>query len=456
MRTNRPLKAEPVLTHGGAQGVRITPYKELRRSCLAAMLFEDSFYESGSSNAKRVAELVTQCTFQQVYELAVECRDKMYLRHMPLFLIRELARRPNAGSWVASALEACVQRPDELAEYLAIYWRDKKQPISAGSKRGLARAFRKFDAATLAKYDQDNAVKLRDVLRMVRARPTDREQSETWKHLIARDLPAPDTWEVALSAGGDKKEVFERLLRERKLGGLAFLRNLRNMLGANVDMALIRERFKGGFGKVLPFRFLAAAKYAPMLEPEIEETMLRSIAQLPKLDGKTVLILDVSGSMGGPISGHSELNRLDTAAALAVLAREQSEDVILFCTAGSDFKQIHETALLAPRHGFGLIDQVRRSAHTLGGGGIFLVQCLDHIWNNFPYARDAKRIIVLTDEQDCDHKLKPAQAKAFGQYNYLINVASYKTGIGYDKWVHIDGWSEHVLDFIYEMEQEQQ
>jgi hypothetical protein len=76
----------------------------------------------------------------------------------------------------------------------------------AGSKRGLARAFRKFSAHSLAKYDRGTGVKLGDVLRLTHAKPRDAEQAALRKRVVARDLDAPDTWGVALSAGANKRE----------------------------------------------------------------------------------------------------------------------------------------------------------------------------------------------------------------------------------------------------------
>jgi len=66
----------------------------------------------------------------------------------------------------------------------------------------------------------------------------------------------------------------------------------------------------------------------------------------------------------------------------------------------------------------------------------------------------ADRVIVITDEQDCDtdDTRSPLKANTFGKQNYLINVSVEKNGIGYDKWVHIDGWSEAVVSFIQEYE----
>jgi 60 kDa SS-A/Ro ribonucleoprotein len=57
------------------------------------------------------------------------------------------------------------------------------------------------------------------------------------------------------------------------------------------------------------------------------------------------------------------------------------------------------------------------------------------------------RLIVITDEQA--HDTVPAP---HGQ-GYVINVASYKNGVGYGKWTHIDGWSEAVVEYIRMLEQ---
>ena len=431
MRTNRATVLAPIQTHEGGPARHIAPLMELRRSVLSALLFEDAFYEKGSKQAERVAALIAQCKPQDVAALAVESRQRMYLRHMPLFLIRELARTKGNGSFVASALESCIERPDELTEYLAIYWKDGRTPLSAGSKRGLAKAFRKFNAETLAKYDRPNAVKLRDVLRIVHSKPTNTEQSAEWKALIAGELPAPDTWEVALSSGADKKATFERLLKERKLGGLAFLRNLRNMIAANVDVSLMRERFAGGFGKVLPFRFVAAMRHAPQFVRELDGAMQRCLADMPKIPGRTGILVDVSGSMDDALSAKSEMTRVDVAAGLAVLASGICEYPRVFTFSQSLVE-------VPPYAGLALVDTIHRSqphGSTMLGASI---QRLNQ--------ESLDRLMVITDEQSADRVPNPT-AKG-----YMVNVANNQHGVGYGPWVHIDGWSERVFDFVREYE----
>jgi 60 kDa SS-A/Ro ribonucleoprotein len=429
----------PARTHEGAVAQKIDLRRELRRSVLTCLLWEDTFYENGNDIAKRIAELVAKNKPEDVAALAREAREKMQLRHAPLFLVRELARRKGAGTLVAESLETVIQRADELGEFVALYWKEKKQPLSAGAKRGLARAFTKFDAYRLAKYDRDSVVKLRDVLFLCHAKPKDAEQAAVWKKLVENTLEPPDTWEVALSAGKDKRENFERLLREGKLGGMAVLRNLRLMLAAGVDPKLIRERLDKGAARALPFRFVTAARYAPKLEDAIEKAMLKGIAGFEKLAGSTGLVVDVSGSMNYKLSKKGETTRMDAAAGLAILLREKAEDLSIATFSDACVE-------LPPRRGFALRDAIVSSqAHS----GTYLKRALSQLAEKDEW-RKLDRLIVITDEQSHDGILSAWAPRA-----YLVNVAPYKNGISYGNgWTHIDGWSERVVDYIAATESE--
>lgn len=458
MKLNTKTKTAPVYTHPGARAAHITKKQELRRSVLACLLWENTFYESGVSVADRIATLVHELPGEFVMQLAVEAREKMKLRHVPLLLLRELARHPvkKERGYVSLGLQQVIQRPDELAEYLAIYWKNGKQPLSAQSKRGLAKAFLKFNEYSFAKYNQGGAIKLRDVLFLCHAKPGTKEQKALFKKIVNGGLKTPDTWEVALSSGADKNETFTRLIKEEKLGALALLRNLRNMNEAGVDLKVIKSGLeKLDVTRVLPFRFISAAKYAPNLEKEIEETMLKALESHPVLEGKTVVIIDVSGSMGGTVSGKSKIGRVDAAASLAILLREISEDFSVYATAGNDYTRVHKTALIPSRRGFALRDAIIKAKDELGGGGIFLKQVMDYVYDR--EKEPVSRVIVITDEQDCDTDpaKAPSKANTFGKRNYLINIANERNGIGYDKWVHIDGFSESVIDYIQAVEDQE-
>jgi len=430
MRTNVKY-AGAEKTYEGALSTRVmTPAEELRRSVMACMLFENSFYESGADAAGRMQALVKQVPFADAAQIAIDAREKMKLRHAPLFLLRELLRY-HKGREVGDLIARVIQRPDELGELLALYWKDgKDQPLTSQLKIGLARALKKFSPHQLAKWNKDSAVKLRDVLFLSHAKPKNDEQVNLFKQLAENTLPTPDTWEVALSGGADKKEVFTRLITEKKLGALALLRNLRGMLEAGVSEDTIRDGLTNmDAERILPFRFISAAKHAPRLEDALEQAMFRCLAESPKLSGKTALLIDHSGSMQSPVSEKSEISRFDAAAALAMILRETAEQCRIFTFSDRLIE-------VPPRRGFALVEAVRQvinPAETLLGAAVKMV------YLQFP---ECNRIIVITDEQSRD---RPPHPQGGG---YIINVAGYRNGIGYGPWVTIDGWSEAVIEYI--------
>lgn len=434
---------QPV-THEGAQAKRIDAEAELRRTVMACLLWEQTFYEGGVSVAERIADLVKQVNPLAVAGMAIEAREQMHLRHVPLLLVRELARNAG-GSLVGDTLARIIQRPDEMGEFLSIYWGGKadrqqvtaaQRPLSKQVKRGLALAFPKFDAYQMAKYNRDTGIKLVDVMRLVYPKPNDEAQREMWQKLADGELEPPDTWEVALSSGKDKSQTWCRLMEERKLGGLALLRNLRNMQQANVPLEYIREAInENPFRRVLPFRFLAAARYAPDLEPELERAMFRALEVMPKLKGRTALVVDHSGSMDMGLSRHSQMTRFEAAAALGMMARELSDDVGVYVF-GHDAKKI------PPRRGFGLLD-----AMTRADVGWFTNMELGH---QLAKSDGYERVIVISDEQSHQRLSDPLPGKS----GYMINVATYQNGVGYGAWTHIDGWSDTVLKYVMEVERQ--
>lgn len=415
----------------GTKVPQISPARQLNRMVMASMLFEDTFYLDGQSHYALVKQLSSVVDPKVVADLAIRARTDMKLRHVPLVLVRELAR---IGKLKAETLTAIIQRPDEIMEFVAHYWKDQKEPLSNQVKKGLAACFHKFNEYQLAKYNKSGkVVSMRDVLFMTHAKPHSAEQEMLFKRIADNTLETPDTWEVALSSGADKRETFTRLMSEHKLGALAFLRNLRGMLEARVDELVIRQYAAVlNVDKVLPFRFIAAARIVPQLEDMLESMMYRALVDQPKLSGKTVLMVDVSGSMDYKISGKSDLTRFDAAAALAVLCRELCEQVEVYTFS-------NKAVRVAPRRGFALVEALRSSQPHEGTQlGIAVREV------NARCGYD--RIVVFTDEQSYD---VPPAPKGKG---YMINVATNQYGVNHRDWLEINGFSEKIFDFIKEVE----
>ena len=444
MRLNLAKHFKRPRTHEGAPAKTINPEQMLRRSVLSCMLWEGEFYEDGVQIAGRIQELVPRVAAEHVAALAVEARERMKLRHAPLLLVREMARHATHRGLVAETLARVIQRADELSEFVAIYWAGGRQPLSAQVKKGLAAAFGKFDEYALAKYDRAGAVRLRDVLFLCHARPMDEAQAALWKRLAENELVTPDTWEVALSAAGrgegldeaDKRQAWERLLAERKLGAMALLRNLRNLHAAGVNEQLVLDALTAmKTDRVLPFRFLAAARHAPEWEEALETAMFRALeGRGARIHGHTVLLVDVSGSMESPISNRSEMRRTDAAYGLAILLREIAEKVTIYSFS-------NEARLVPSRRGMALRDALDKSQpHQATYLGAALKRVEADCRNGYD------RLIVITDEQSHD------QVPAPRGKGYAINVASNRNGVGYGAWTHVDGWSEAVVDYIAELE----
>ena len=454
----------PIYTHEGGKADHITPLQALRRSVMNCLLWEDEFYEDGKAIADRISTLAEQVTPLELSHLAVEARNRFHLRHVPLLLLVKLAKTSSGTPILKDTIPLVIKRADELAEFCALFWKfNPGKDITNQMKKGLRLAFMRFDEYQLAKYDRDKPVKMRDVAFLAHVKGTDKDK----ERLIARGvnknffpeatkssgypvramfetpdekpgLDSPDTWEVALSAGADKKELFERMIRDDKLPYFALIRNLRNMAGAGCDADLVKGAIlaRKGAGRILPFRYLAAARAAKQFEPELDKAMIAAITDMPKLFGKTAVLADVSQSMERKLSGKSDLTRMDAAAALASIA--PSDDLRLFTFS-------YKLVEVPPRKGMAGVDAIISSQPH---GGTYLAQAIHQLHNE---GVKYDRMIVVTDEQMHPGSLPDPK----GKFNYMVNVGSMKNGIGYRKpWTHIDGFSEAIFRYITEIEGE--
>lgn len=424
-------KIKPIYTHEGARAANISPIQQLERSVMSCLLWESEFYEDGKTISDRICDLVAKIPAEDVARIAIQAKQDMRLRHVPLLLAREMARTKEGRKHLKTVIPAVIVRPDDITEFLAIYWKDNAQePIAKQIKKHLGDAFRSFDEYQLQKYNGgQKAVKLRDAIRILRPKPANDDQAALWGRLVKNELATPDTWEVALSAGKDKRETFERLIAEGKLGGFALLRNMRNMIGAGVSDSVIKGAIKNlKAGRLLPINFIAAARYAPQFESALEAKFYDCFPKT-KSDGKTIILVDVSGSMDEALSRKSDMRRIDVACSLAMIARETFNDVNIFTFS-------NQLAVIPDRRGFALRDALINSQPHGGtelGGAVRHVMGIPH-----------QRLIVITDEQ--------SQSAVPQVKGYMINVASNQNGVGYGQWMHIDGWSDKVIDYIIRSE----
>lgn len=425
------------ITHEGAPARRIDAEAQLRRSVMACLLWEDTFYEDGESIAARIATGTHLVKPHKAINIALEAREIHHIRHAPLLIARELLRHKDTAYIVevGQFISRLIKRPDEMGKLLTLYWMDGKTPVSAQLKKGISGAFTKFDEYQLAKWNRKANVTLKDVLRICHPKPVDAIQSALWKRVITNELKTPDTWEVALSTGKDKKETWERLLTEKKLGYMALLMNLRNMHKVGVDSNLVHKALlqSAAYSKALPFRFISAARACPAWEPFIDEAMQASLDNFEKLSGKTIVAIDCSGSMSRTLSSRSSITRQDAAAAIAILALHISDEAELWAF-GTDAIQ------LAPRKGMALVDQLYVSSEQTGHA-TNMDRVVHAVRNN-----NYDRMIIISDMQSWTSIPGPVGK------GYTINVAAYENSVGYGEWTEISGFSAATVQYIQEIE----
>ena len=197
------------------------------------------------------------------------------------------------------------------------------------------------------------------------------------------------------------------------------MRNLRNLRQAGVSEELVLAALAAmKTDRVLPFRFLAAARNAPAVGAAARGGDVPRARRLAprSLPGHTVLLVDVSGSMEAPLSSRSEMRRTDAAYGLAILLREIAEKATIYTF--SDHAK-----LVAPRRGMALRDALEASQPHSGTN---LGQALTHVEAECRSGYD--RLIVITDEQSHDNVPAPRGK------GYVINVASNRNGVGYGAW----------------------
>ena len=360
LKQNKDMK-----NYEGAKAYAMTPELELYSAVVTASL-SDSFYEKQDERVDRIINLIGQVSPEFVARLAVYTRTEMHLRSTPLLLLVELAKIHNGDDLVARAVEKTVLRADEIMELLMCYqWRNpsnddrkKLSKLSRQIQNGLQHAFNRFDEYQFAKYDRNNLeVKLRDALFLIHPKAKDEQQQAIFDKIANGQLAVPYTWETELSALGQQKfesdeararafaMKWQELIESGKLGYMALMRNLRNILQSEVSASAVQQvcdrlsdADQVAKSKQLPFRYLSAYReiekvnsaQTAMLMNALEAAVKCSASNIEGFDDNTRVLLasDVSGSMWSPISKHSTVRNFDIGLLLSMLLRNRCKQVI--------------------------------------------------------------------------------------------------------------------------------
>lgn len=438
---------------------------------LVTMVLTTFFNEAKyyGDNSKDIIEIATRIASQEpkfISNLAAYARKVYHLRSVSHVLTCIVAHEEKTKQYIGRTLNAVVERADDLTEILACYMSMYGKPIPNGLKKAMAKKMNSFDEYSFAKYNRDSSsIKFKDILRLTHAKPKNKSQSELFKKVLDDNLATPITWETELSAKGNNKETWEGLIESNKVGYMAMLRNLRNILNAQPDnlskvLEKLGDSHEIGKSKQLPFRFYSAyreiinnshtgSKVLDTLENAIE----LSSNNLPELKGVTGVFIDASGSMGNHISSKSQIECYDIAKLLGVLTSRMCDDSMVFTFSSSwGWGQSNSTKKVNISNRDGILSQVSRNFDRCGGG--------TSMEDPFKYAIENRlkfdRIVVLSDNE-VNSSTRTIQTYA-DDYRRKVNSNTWIHAIdlqGYgtqqfcgSKTNIIAGWSEKVLEFI--------
>lgn len=361
-------------------------------SILLTSFANDQFYRSANDTFSVLKGLIAKTNPKFVAKAAIYARTKFGMRSISHVVASELAKHLQGAKWAKEFYNAIVYRPDDMSEIISYHLQNNGK-LSNPMKKGFAEAFGKFDKYQLAKYKgEGKSVKLVDVVNMVHPTPTDKNR-EALQLLVSDKLKSFDTWESGLSAAGSdsasKYKVWADLLNENKIGYMALLKNLRNISEQAPEMItkaceiLVNENLIKK-SLVLPFRFLTAfdeiikisnSDHSRLIMKALNLAIETSLANAPKFNGRTLVVVDVSGSMAGAPSKIASLFA-------SVLVKTNDCDLITFAT-DAEYRNINT------------LDSVTTIANSMRftGGG-----------TNFPsiFHRANKkydRVIILSDMQ---------------------------------------------------------
>lgn len=446
---------------------------------------ENTAYEGGTSRDTRFAGLIAQVVAVDpdwVRGLLGWMRGPdVNLRAAALVGACEYVKA--GGPSGRQLISTVCQRADEPADVLAYWMSTFGRNIPAPVKRGVTdAAVRLYNEWSALKWDgAGQTFRFGDVIELTHPSPKDAKQAELFRHMLsdrhrgtkahspeglsvitgraqldklsvedrqkfvnghtsealAADLKSRGaTWEWATSWYGAKPtaHLWESLIPE--MGYMALLRNLRNFDEAAISKeakakvaAVLTDPVQVEKSRQMPMRFLSAYKHAPNVfwAPVLEEALTYTLRNVPAFPGRTLVLVDTSGSMDDTIAGARQskdgvapLKRYEAAAmfGIAVGMAAQDADVVAFSNTTCRFPLVKGGSLLPQYQTFISDRRYNMQGGTATGAAVRTTY------------RDHDRVLILTDEQanmgtGSVDNLVPAHVPLF-----TFNLAGYQKGHG--------------------------
>jgi hypothetical protein len=336
-------------------------------SLLLTSFIKDQFYRTEKEQITEIGNILKSLDDKKfAAKAAIFARTEFGMRSITHVLASELSEYASSQYWAKSFYEKIVFRPDDMSEIISYLWNNKKtKKLPNALKKGFAKSFDKFDNYQLAKYRMNGKeVSLVDIVNLVHPIPIDKNR-EALHSLVKDTLRNTKTWEAMLTNAGKvaetedekvelKKDVWKELLESKKIGYLALLRNIKNIIEQSPELVdLLCDRLQDSDwitnpkNTVLPFQYLIAYKQFQHKQGSVAKKILIALSNaleiscsnVPKFTGETLVVVDNSGSMQSPVSSSKYVHCSELGAIFgAVLAKATGADIMEF---GSDARYIN-------------------------------------------------------------------------------------------------------------------
>nr|WP_316626378.1 TROVE domain-containing protein [uncultured Ruminococcus sp.] len=457
----------------GFPAYKMQDKEQLVTAVLTTMFGEPKFYGSTDNDSFVLATVICGKDPAFVAKLACYARNVANMRSVSHVLACIIAHE--AHEYTRAVIRNIIVRPDDITEIMACYKQMYGKPFPNALKREIAKQIQRFDEYALAKYNSRGmSMKLRDVLRITHPTPKDEKTEALFRKVLDDTLETPYTWETELSEKGNTKEVWDELISSGKVGYMALLRNLRNIVKCGADIAPVLkvlsdpERVKKS--RQLPFRFFSAYRMLEqenLMTPEIhralENALTVSVENLDTVPGRTLIAVDVSGSMGSCISRKSTVMCSEIAGLLGAMSSRICEDAAVCyfdCPGGWSCLRGDKGYIVEHYGKYDSILEICRK-HIFSGGGTRMDLPMKFALEEDKSAsiKPFDRVIYFSDNV--------CNSSSYGIKTVQSMVDKYRKKYNPDFWVHgvdlqgygtqqfcgknfnlIAGWSDKVLEFI--------
>jgi len=470
--------SDKTVNHEYYSAYTMTEKEHLISAVLTTFFREYKYYGSNDDEIIRLAIECAKTDPSFLCNLTCYARNEFNLRSISHVLACIIAHE--AHEYTRAVIRNIIVRPDDITEIMACWLEMYGKPFPNALKKEIACQLQRFDEYSLAKYNSRyNSMRFRDVLCITHPKPKDKATEELFRKVLENTLETPYTWETELSARGNKKEVWDELIASGKVGYMALLRNLRNIIQSGADikpvLKIISSREQVLKSRQMPFRFYSA--YATLnwhclmtseIHSALEKALVTSVENMEPIRGRTLIAVDVSGSMGNPLSAKSIVTCGNIGVLLGAISSRLCDDAtVCYFNAAEYYGKLNEQGYIIKKYlpTDSILEICHNDANFNGCTQMDLPMNYALNVDENRFSKPFDRIIYLSDNEcnASDDGLDQPVQKLVNEYRKTYNRDFWVHAIdlqGYgtqqfkgDKFNLISGWNEKILSFVNLAEQ---